>query len=314
MPRDRAPNSTTDTANSSPAAPSAVDSKKLVCGLVMPLANTDNCPPQHWAEVRSIIQEAIESISEYEFECDMVSNANESAVIQASIVRNLNTNDIVVCDVSGRNPNVMFELGMRVAFDKPVVLIKDDQTDFSFDIGPIAHLIYRRDLRYNDVQKFKTELASKVVATYKKAAEGGDESSYLSSFGPIKVAQLKTQEVSLGELMLERLDNVQQQVKKIAAAAAWAPWSSEHGRSNMLADSWREFTTDPDLYKKGDDIGITKAMRLRLRHAIAEQGLAPIGSAPANLDLIDKLVKEHIPSLNDAQVRAITLKVLGPVG
>ncbi|MNV20194.1 hypothetical protein D3C71_1110830 [compost metagenome] len=189
----------------------------LVCGLVMPLALTDGRPAQHWAEVRAIIQEAVQSIEGYEFKCDMVSNANESAVIQTSIVRNLNTNDVVICDVSGRNPNVMFELGMRVAFDMPVVLIKDDQTDFSFDIGPIAHLVYPRDLRYGPMQGFKADLAAKVKATYEKHAKGDAESSYLASFGPIKVAQLQTQEVPLGDLLIQQLNEMQNQLTTMAA-------------------------------------------------------------------------------------------------
>lgn len=204
-------------------------SKGLTCGLVMPLAMTDNCSPQHWSEVRTIIQEAVQSIGEYDFHCDMVSSANESAVIQTSIVQNLNSNDIVVCDVSGKNPNVMFELGMRVAFDKPVVVIKDDKTDFSFDTSPIAHLIYPRDLRYAAMQAFKASLAAKVAATYKKHVEGGSGSSYLASFGPIKVAHLQTQEVPLSELLLSKLSDMQDQLNSVVVATqhagliAWSP-------------------------------------------------------------------------------------------
>ncbi len=55
---------------------------------------------------------------------------------------------IVVCDISARNANVMFELGMRLAFDKPTVIIKDERTPYSFDISSIEHLDYPSDLRY----------------------------------------------------------------------------------------------------------------------------------------------------------------------
>jgi hypothetical protein len=34
----------------------------------------------------------------------------------------------------------MFELGMRLAFDKPTVIIKDDKTDYMFDTGIIEHV------------------------------------------------------------------------------------------------------------------------------------------------------------------------------
>jgi hypothetical protein len=34
-----------------------------------------------------------------------------------------------LCDVSGKNANVMFELGLRLAFDNPTIIIKDDKTE-----------------------------------------------------------------------------------------------------------------------------------------------------------------------------------------
>ena len=55
------------------------------------------------------------------FDPRMVSDSDEVSVIQKRIVQNIYNNPIVVCDVSGKNANVMFELGMRLAFDKPVV-------------------------------------------------------------------------------------------------------------------------------------------------------------------------------------------------
>jgi hypothetical protein len=51
-----------------------------------------------------------------------------SEVIQAEIIKHLATADLVVCDISTLNPNVIFELGICVALDRPVAMIKDDQT------------------------------------------------------------------------------------------------------------------------------------------------------------------------------------------
>ena len=58
-------------------------------------------------------------------------------MIHKTIVQNLYLNPIVVCDVSGKNANVMFELGLRLAFDKPTIIIKDDKTDYSFDTSVV---------------------------------------------------------------------------------------------------------------------------------------------------------------------------------
>jgi hypothetical protein len=55
-----------------------------------------------------------------------------------------------------QNSNLMLELGMRLAFDKPAVIVKDDKTDYSFDTSSIEHLAYPRDLRFSKIKSFKT--------------------------------------------------------------------------------------------------------------------------------------------------------------
>src|SRR3954468_16217721 len=107
--------------------------KSRACGIVMPVSAIDGCTQEHWADVLGIIRYVVSAIPEPRFTANLVSNANAVGVIQKSIVQNLYKSDIVVCDVSGKNPNVMFELGLRLAFDKPTVIIKDDKTDYSFD-------------------------------------------------------------------------------------------------------------------------------------------------------------------------------------
>jgi hypothetical protein len=50
-------------------------------------------------------------------------------IIQAGIIRNLQDADLVLCDVTCWNANVFFELGIRVALNKPVALVRDTHTD-----------------------------------------------------------------------------------------------------------------------------------------------------------------------------------------
>lgn len=57
-----------------------------------------------------------------------------SEVIQSTIVNDLDTADLVIVDLTEHNPNVLFELGMRIAFDKPVCLIRARGTPAIFDI------------------------------------------------------------------------------------------------------------------------------------------------------------------------------------
>ena len=50
-----------------------------------------------------------------------------------------------------KNPNVLFELGIRQAFDLPVVLIQEENTPRIFDISSINTLDYRKELIYREV-------------------------------------------------------------------------------------------------------------------------------------------------------------------
>lgn len=174
------------------------------CGLIMPISAIDGCTEQHWAEVQTIIKEAL---YDTDFIVELVSDSNESGIIQKRIVQNIYDNEIVVCDVSAKNPNVMFELGMRLAFDKPTIIIKDDKTNYSFDTGQIEHLEYPRDLHYHSIQSFKDKLKIKVIATY-EASKQPNYTTFLKHFGPFVVANIEEREVGKEDYLMEMVSEL----------------------------------------------------------------------------------------------------------
>lgn len=187
------------------------DSKER-CGIIMPISSIDGCTEQHWLDVKEILYESIESAG---FSPNLVSNADDVGIIQKTIIQNVYDNPIIVCDVSGKNPNVMFELGLRLAFDKPTIIIKDDKTTYSFDTSPIEHLTYPRDLRFNKIIDFKKDLSEKIKATIKKAKEDKNFSTFLKHFGKFTVAKLDTTEVSKEEFIIEELRDLKACIQKI---------------------------------------------------------------------------------------------------
>ena len=76
----------------------------------MPISAIDGCSAEHWSDVKSILTETIEGIGQPKFTVKLVSDADEVGVIQKTIIQNIYSSDVVVCDVSGKNPNVMFKL------------------------------------------------------------------------------------------------------------------------------------------------------------------------------------------------------------
>jgi hypothetical protein len=199
----------TITIEASVVAQGESESRKPHCGIVMPISAIDGCPEQHWTDVKSILSDAIDSAG---FTTSLVSAADDVGVIQKRIIQNLYENPIVVCDVSGKNPNVMFELGMRLAFDRPVVIVKDEATTYSFDTAPIEHLEYPRDLRYGRIVAFKAALAQKVIATHTQASENKSYTTFLKHFGQFSVATLETKEVSSSQYIIEQLRELRELV------------------------------------------------------------------------------------------------------
>lgn len=186
---------------------------KPFCGIIMPIAAlSPEYDAAHWVRVKKVLDEAI---VEAGFTPRLVSDSDEIGVIHGQIVQNIYTDEIVVCDVSGKNPNVMFELGMRLAFDLPTVVVKDEITAYSFDTSPIKHLPYRKDQRYEDVLDFKAALTKAIKATHKAKKEDPNFSPFLKHFGTFTPKKLDNQELPQAEFLSKRLDQIENQIKSL---------------------------------------------------------------------------------------------------
>ncbi len=81
-------------------------------------------------------------------------NRQGSDLIQSTIVNDLLEADLVIADLTEHNPNVMFELGMRMAEDKPVVPIKAQGTGPLFDVDNMLRVFeYNPNLWATTIEK-----------------------------------------------------------------------------------------------------------------------------------------------------------------
>ncbi len=189
-----------------------IKEKKITCGIIMPISTIDSCTQEHWVDVLGIIKDVCEKNN---FIPNLVSDADDIGVIHNRIIENIYSSDIVICDVSCKNANVMFELGMRLAFDKPTIIIKDDVTGYSFDTSLIEHLEYPRDLRFTTITKFKENLGKKLVATHEKASSDPNYSTFLKNFGKYKIAHLEDREVTSDTFILNAIEELRRDVRVI---------------------------------------------------------------------------------------------------
>ena len=64
------------------------------------------------------------------------------------IYRQIDSADLVIADMSDRNPNVFYEVGYAHAKDKLVILITDDASSIPFDLQHCRHLVYGNSVSF----------------------------------------------------------------------------------------------------------------------------------------------------------------------
>jgi nucleoside 2-deoxyribosyltransferase len=112
--------------------PKAANGDAPICFIVMPFTERDDRHASgFFSEVLSSLLE--KAVTDAGFVA-RTAKRQGSDVIQATIVNDLLEADIVLADLTEHNPNVLFELGMRIAADKPVALIRAKGTGPIFDV------------------------------------------------------------------------------------------------------------------------------------------------------------------------------------
>lgn len=98
-------------------------------------------------------------------------------VIQSTIVNDLLNADMVIADLTEHNPNVLFELGMRMAYDKPICLIRAKGTGPIFDVDNMLRVYeYDPNLWSSTIERDIPELVTHIKATWRNK---DTENSYM---------------------------------------------------------------------------------------------------------------------------------------
>ena len=77
----------------------------------------------------------------------------------------INNADIIICDCTGKNPNVFYELGLAHAIGKNVICITQNTEDIPFDIKHIRYIKYEYNPR--GMTKFEKTLGQYIASINK---------------------------------------------------------------------------------------------------------------------------------------------------
>lgn len=139
-----------------------VSSDKKRCFVIMPISDHKNYSEGHFTRIyEDLFKPAIEEAGydSYRVDEDKICDS-----IIAKIFENIQECDMCLCDLSSRNPNVLYELGLRQAYDKPVVLVQDDRTETIFDVGGINTVFYKSGRLYDEVISDRSKIVDAIRA------------------------------------------------------------------------------------------------------------------------------------------------------
>ncbi|MCH7926652.1 MAG: hypothetical protein IID03_01500, partial [Candidatus Dadabacteria bacterium] len=101
-----------------------------------------------------VIKAACEESGAY---CERVDEQFFDEPILQRIYNQINKADIIISDMTSRNPNVFYETGYAHALDKRVVLLTQKIEDIPFDLKHYPHIIYA-----GKISDLKTSLETRI--------------------------------------------------------------------------------------------------------------------------------------------------------
>lgn len=121
------------------------------------------------AEYERVIQPAIEEAG---LRCVRGDEIYTQQAIVPDIWRSIRQARLVVAELSGRNPNVMYEIGLAHAIGKPIVLLTRNEDDVPFDLRALRYVFYDPNNPFwgQDLRFELTKIVGKVLETPALAA------------------------------------------------------------------------------------------------------------------------------------------------
>jgi len=127
---------------------------KKKCFVIMPVSGTKSCTEAEWTGIfQQMIKPAVTG-SRLGFDCERAKPLTGAFI--KDILEGLNRADVVIADLTDRNPNVCYELGIRHTLKKRTILIAQNIDDVPSDLQSYWVVIYKKDL--TGASEFKTKI------------------------------------------------------------------------------------------------------------------------------------------------------------
>lgn len=193
-------------------------SEKKKCFVITPIGDEDSEIRRH---INGIIDAAIKPALEKQYDIKAAHHIDLPGNITKQIIKEIYKSDLVVANLTDRNPNVMYELALRHCIGKPTIMIAERTTGLPSDIISERTIFYQNDAQ--GVLELKAKLSSAI------AEINGIEEIDKEKIGPvyetlasiiqdkkiIEEAKVdKLEKIEILELLLNRIDDLDRKVNQ----------------------------------------------------------------------------------------------------
>lgn len=131
----------------------------MKCFTIMPFA-------KEFGDVYATVRRSLASVREAQAECFRLDDVKAAGRITDDLVRELNESAVCIADLTGCNPNVMWEVGYAMALRKPVILISQDVGSLPFDLRLMRTIVYDRHSLVDTLEHHLAEAFRETLGAY----------------------------------------------------------------------------------------------------------------------------------------------------
>lgn len=222
--------------------------KEKTCFIIMPIADHPDYEIGHFERVyKYLIQPACIQAGYKPIRAD---DTKASNMIMLDVLKKIVDCDMAICDLSSRNANVFYELGLRQAFDKKTILIRDGKHDVPFDLLGFRYVNYSPSLRVDTVNKEINDIA--IMLNKTDNADITDANSIVSIL-KMRPAEIDPKTLNKEEsLMFSVLSKLSELDRKVGVISNDKPNTRRYFRSSFSSANMPNVLTNPPLSEEDD--------------------------------------------------------------
>lgn len=182
------------------------------CFIITPIGSSTSEIRRH---IDGVIHSAIEPVlNELNYTLSVSHEVKESGSIKKEIIRDIYFSDLVIANLTEKNPNVMYEVALRHAIKKPIIHITENLSELPFDINDHRTIEYKNDME--GVVELKKELKKMIQVIERNPDEISNP--IIDALTTLKIVEPKEEETTYDQMihfMYSKMNDMQEQVLDI---------------------------------------------------------------------------------------------------